>query len=202
MSADGPLHHKFDVNRTDGRSAVGEKHHGCDYFVLDLTHDPYAAAAVAAYAVGCASTHPTLAADLNARLAASASDAPFCCHLDNDVGCEAPPRWDVWVPAHDYYCTYQSCDEHLPEMIDFSPELMAGLQIAPIGGEFAGSNAPTRTIRTVDIVFDGPPGHESGRFVEVENPDGTATPSIGTWLERGDYWVLRTTVVAPTGDRT
>ena len=44
--------------------------------------------------------------------------------------------------------------------------------------------------KTIDIVFDGPPGPESGRFVEVER-DGTSI-SIGEWVHREDgYWVLR-----------
>ncbi len=43
----------------------------------------------------------------------------------------------------------------------------------------------------IDIVFDGPPAHESGRFVEVENKKG-ASVSVGEWIERADgYWVLR-----------
>ncbi len=43
----------------------------------------------------------------------------------------------------------------------------------------------------VDIVFDGPPSHESGRFIEVEN-EGGASISFGEWVERDDgYWVLR-----------
>ena len=43
----------------------------------------------------------------------------------------------------------------------------------------------------VDIVFDGPPGAESGRFVEVEAPDGSSI-SYGTWVEREDgYHALR-----------
>lgn len=37
----------------------------------------------------------------------------------------------------------------------------------------------------IDVVFDGPPGHVSGRFVEVENPDG-ASISVGDWIERLD----------------
>lgn len=44
------LYEKFRVARTDGRSVEGEKHHGCDYFVLDLNHDPLAYAAIMAYA--------------------------------------------------------------------------------------------------------------------------------------------------------
>lgn len=43
----------------------------------------------------------------------------------------------------------------------------------------------------IDIVFDGPPSHESGRFVEVENPQG-ASISVGEWIDRGDgFWALR-----------
>ena len=43
----------------------------------------------------------------------------------------------------------------------------------------------------IDIVFDGPPAHESGRFVEVEDPTG-ASISVGQWLQRPDgYHVLR-----------
>ena len=43
----------------------------------------------------------------------------------------------------------------------------------------------------VDIVFDGPPSHEPGRFVEVENPEG-ASIRFGEWVERSDgFWALR-----------
>jgi hypothetical protein len=43
----------------------------------------------------------------------------------------------------------------------------------------------------IDIVFDGPPSHESGRFVEVEDETGKSI-TIGEWLDRGDgFWVLR-----------
>ena len=39
------------------------------------------------------------------------------------------------------------------------------------------------------IVFDGPPSHESGRFVEVETPDGKSVRA-GRWEQRGDFWHL------------
>ena len=43
----------------------------------------------------------------------------------------------------------------------------------------------------VDIVFDGPPAHESGRFIEVESPPGKSI-KFGEWIQREDgYWVLR-----------
>lgn len=43
----------------------------------------------------------------------------------------------------------------------------------------------------IDIVFDGPPGPEAGRFVEVENADRRSI-NFGEWVHRDDgYWVLR-----------
>ncbi len=58
------LYQKFDVRRTDGSDAPDGKHEGCAYFVLDLTHDPYAAPALRAYADACQQKHPRLASDL------------------------------------------------------------------------------------------------------------------------------------------
>jgi len=46
-------------------------------------------------------------------------------------------------------------------------------------------------MRHVDIVFDGPPGPVTGRFVEVED-ENRASIRMGEWVERDDgYWVLR-----------
>jgi hypothetical protein len=42
----------------------------------------------------------------------------------------------------------------------------------------------------IRILFDGPPSHESGRFIEVENEKGESI-SFGEWVEQGDYWVLQ-----------
>lgn len=43
----------------------------------------------------------------------------------------------------------------------------------------------------IDIVFDGPPSHESGRFVEVENSEGRSI-NFGEWVQRPDgFWALR-----------
>lgn len=62
------LYEKFNVTRTDGKSAPGEKHHGCQYFVLDCDHDPHARAALAAYAASCKAEYPLLAGDVRALL--------------------------------------------------------------------------------------------------------------------------------------
>ena len=41
----------------------------------------------------------------------------------------------------------------------------------------------------IRFVFDGPPGPECGRFVEVENEKGESI-SIGEWVEEGKFWYL------------
>lgn len=58
------LYEKFRVERTDGRSAPGEKHDGCRYLVLDLDHDPFARVAALEYARACADDYPTLYRDI------------------------------------------------------------------------------------------------------------------------------------------
>jgi len=56
--------------------------------------------------------------------------------------------------------------------------------------------------RIIDIVFDGPPGHKSGRFVEVESPPGTSI-NFGQWIPRGTgYWGLRFALSSPAPSGT
>lgn len=67
--------------------------------------------------------------------------------------------------------------------------------------EQAASHAAFAT-QTLDIVFDGPPSHESGRFVGVEDADGKSV-SLGEWMDRGDgYWALRVEAVPNSPLRT
>lgn len=66
------LFHKFKVRRTDGSSDPGGKHEHCEYFVLDVDHDPHARAALAAYAAAVEATHPELAKDMRERYALAA----------------------------------------------------------------------------------------------------------------------------------
>lgn len=68
------LYNKFVVRRTDGTDDIGGKHYGCEYFVLDRTHDKFAAAALRAYADACESEYPLLAADI--RKAHTATGEP------------------------------------------------------------------------------------------------------------------------------
>ncbi len=63
------LYQKFRVERTDGSSDPGGKHHDCEYFVLDMDHDKHARAAIEAYvqSLETAEEYPLLAADLRYR---------------------------------------------------------------------------------------------------------------------------------------
>lgn len=58
------LYPKFNVSRTDGEDVQGHKHYRCEYFVLDLTHDPFALGPLRQYADECEREYPVLAADL------------------------------------------------------------------------------------------------------------------------------------------
>ena len=56
---------KYRVTRTDGRDRnQTDKHYQCDYFVLDISHDPLAIPALITYAKATAHKNPMLAADL------------------------------------------------------------------------------------------------------------------------------------------
>lgn len=61
------LYRKFNVTRTDGSSEPGGKHYGCEYFVIDMTHDAHARAALLAYADSCEAQYPMLARDLRSK---------------------------------------------------------------------------------------------------------------------------------------
>lgn len=69
LAEDQGLFRKFLVYRTDGSDAPGRKHHGCEYFVLDVNHDPHAGAALKAYSESCKTTHPVLSAEMLTRYA-------------------------------------------------------------------------------------------------------------------------------------
>ncbi len=79
------VYRKFEVRRTDGRDAPGEKHDGCSYFVLDLVHDKHAIPALKAYAKSCRREFPALAKDLNWALSTQHVGAAVKLKIDHDV---------------------------------------------------------------------------------------------------------------------
>lgn len=96
------LYRKYDVRRLGGTPG---KHDDCTYYVLDLVHDEFAAAALRAYADACCAVYPGLAADLR-MLARPAAAAPvaFDPLRPSDVGrlaealCRAQDRCDGTCP--------------------------------------------------------------------------------------------------------
>jgi hypothetical protein len=60
------LYQKYQVKRLNDPN---RKHDNCQYFVLDLTHDPYAIPALAAYAEACEAQYANLAKDLREIIA-------------------------------------------------------------------------------------------------------------------------------------
>jgi hypothetical protein len=59
------------------------------------------------------------------------------------------------------------------------------------GAELAVLERTEPTGDYIDVLFDGPPSHESGRFVEVEDAERRSV-NVGEWIERGDgLWALR-----------
>ena len=55
----------------------------------------------------------------------------------------------------------------------------------------AGAASDPSPCSAINIVFDGPPGPEAGRFVEVETDDGKSI-NAGEWIKRPDgLWALR-----------
>lgn len=77
------IYQKFTVTRTDGKDTPGEKHHGDEYFVLNLTTDKHAIPAISAYAESCKTEYPVLADDLRTKIhvqnntSSVASEKPF-----------------------------------------------------------------------------------------------------------------------------
>ena len=58
-----------------------------------------------------------------------------------------------------------------------------------VGGSVTRGNGGGMMSEKIRIVFDGPPGPVSGRFIEVENEHGEGM-SLGGWKEDGEFWYL------------
>ena len=57
-------------------------------------------------------------------------------------------------------------------------------------------------MREIDVVFDGPPGPQPGRFVEVEDANTGEGVTAGRWIKRDDgYWALRLFIDDPNKEK-
>ena len=64
MDKNRGLYEKYIVRRADNKDMPGQKHYGCRYFVLDMTHDVHAIPALWAYAWSVVNTNPTLCREI------------------------------------------------------------------------------------------------------------------------------------------
>lgn len=111
----------------------------------------------------------------------------WCCV----IGCGENATWDLTTGAGPDDST-QSCDSHVAELLGDAP-LLGIFPLHPV------------LLDTIDVVFDGPPSAESGRFVETEGSPGKPGDerfrlrgiSAGEWIQDGDYWRLR--FLVPSG---
>ncbi len=75
---------RYAIRRLDGSTNKGGKHNKCDYFVLDITHDPHAVPAIFSYARSAeADGYKQLAADLYGKI------QPFIQKLNEQAEAEA-----------------------------------------------------------------------------------------------------------------
>ena len=107
---------KFVVQRVDGSDQPGGKHHGCEYFVLDMVHDKHAADALRAYAESCRHSHPELSTDLIARFGTQPKPQPQ--PLTNDQCRAAFENWYSSAPdaPKEPERIYELTDESMSEL--------------------------------------------------------------------------------------
>lgn len=71
-----------------------------------------------------------------------------------------------------------------------------------IGKSLYAAPPVAQALTYLDVLFDGPPSHESGCFVEVNDPSGKSV-NAGEWIKRDDgLWALRIALLrtsSPTG---
>jgi len=78
-------------------------------------------------------------------------------------------------------------DDFIPEGTTFRPMWQVNLAYKMADAWLEQSLAG----KAINIIFDGPPADQSGRFVEVENDEGQGI-RVGEWIDKKDgYWALR-----------
>lgn len=108
------IYPKYEVSRTDGRDLPGEKHHDCDLFVLDLTHDQAAIPAMLAYAEACAVTRPTLSRELSEKYGQPSPAEPTSTISDEDL-------------ARELWKAYQESTDAIESWIELNNETQQGM---------------------------------------------------------------------------
>ena len=109
-------------------------------------------------------------------------------------------RWDGYESADDggpvVHAGGLSCPKHGGPKVP--PAVVEAQKVREMVDAFKpladAANAVMAKIKAepfIDVVFDGPPGPESGRFVECEDETGRSI-NAGEWIDRGNgLWALR-----------
>lgn len=89
---------KFIVRRRDGSDETGGKHDSCNYFVLDVTHDPHAIPALRSYAASARKEGYELLANDLEGIAATATTLPSETAVGGEAKTEICPICKNEVP--------------------------------------------------------------------------------------------------------
>lgn len=122
--------------------------------------------------------------------------------LTNGVGKCSVPVWLGGCPAG--FCDEPAYGEYIdgeryPRAAHIRHEMQGkrmdnkfdGLVMGLACPAHCGPQKPETVTSEIRVIFDGPPSHESGRFVEVEDTEGRSI-NVGEWHERDDkLWELR-----------
>lgn len=97
------------------------------------------------------------------------------------------------MDANVYANAVTSCEGH------YTPEF--GEKCWQCGKPRSSHVAKSTEARDLFVVFDGPPSHESGRFVELEDANGAGVGGVAEWKQREDgYWTLGPFRGVPSAD--
>ena len=139
------LFNKFTVIRNDGSDLAGGKHHGCEYFVLDIAHDKYAKAALLAYARECKHSHPDLSKDMIARYGLPKQSRKDFANSDEEGGFKdliSQFRKAAWERDMDEMLRIQKfifdlVEKELPEQDPANPTVKESLTVAALEKQIA-----------------------------------------------------------------
>ena len=97
------------------------------------------------------------------------------------------------IPEKDLGHNAELCRDELLRLADrLIDQLWRQTKVAIAWRERAARRLDPSTVLVdyIDVVFDGPPSHVSGRFVEVESPANRGV-KLGEWVQDGEWWRLR-----------
>lgn len=154
------VYRKFNVSRTDGRDQPGGDRHGAEYFVLDVTHDKFAKAALAAYAAACRGDYPSLADDMVRRYGIAQQQA-------EPVAAQCRFEGEEWK-----YCTIA---HHL--LVQAHPKEWPHYETRALYAQPPAVGVPTIKLGIYGKAFDSPQTRRA--YTYREQPDNIGAYKLG-----------------------